>query len=120
MKRSVATHTCILPTEGTYTISLVNKRSESFLPTSWKYKYTQNLTVNDTPLVGEVQFIDIVVRPGTMLAIPAHQIYSMKPKDGTKFHAALCIEVHSPVSVLGAVLESYDDPVPIAKFEAGQ
>ena len=94
-------------------VSLVNKRSEAFLPTHWKYRYTQSLTVNDTPLVGEIQFIDVVVRPGTMVAIPKHCLMSMQPKEAGKFNSAIVVELHSPVSALAAVLDSWDDPQPV-------
>ena len=104
MKRPPALYTCIMPTEGVYTVSLVNKRSETFLPTAWVFKYPQSLTVNDTPLVGEIQFIDVVVRPGTVIAIPCHCIYSLQPKERSAFNAATIIEIHSPISALSAII----------------
>ena len=113
LRRPAAIYTLIMPIEGTYIISLVNQRSEAFLPTHWKYRYTQSLTVNDTPLVGEIQFIDVVVRPGTMVAIPKHCLMSMQPKEAGKFNSAIVVELHSPVSALAAVLDSWDDPQPV-------
>lgn len=107
MRRPTAIYTCIIPTEGTYMISLVNKRSESFLPSAWKYRYPTTLTINDTPLVGEIQFIDVIIRPGTMIAIPAHCIYSMHPK--AAFQSAVIVEIDSPISTLAAVLDSLED-----------
>jgi hypothetical protein len=99
MVRSRSLYACIIPTEGTYIISLVNKRSENFLPkTTWKYKYPSILSINDTPLVGEIQFIDIIARPGTMVIIPCHCIYSMTPKEMGKFHSAVLLELDSPIS----------------------
>jgi hypothetical protein len=100
MVRPTSLYTCILVTEGTYTVSLVNKRSEQFLPTSWTHRYPSSLTVNDTPLVGEIQFIDIIVRAGTMIIIPCHIIYSIAPKSTSDFHAATVIELDSPISNL--------------------
>jgi hypothetical protein len=104
MKRATAIYTCLLPTQGTYILSLVNKRSESFLPDRWTYRYPDTLSINDTPLVGEVQFIDIIVRPGTMVAVPAHCIYSMKPKE-PGFSGCVVIEIDTPISNLASVLE---------------
>ena len=99
MVRPRSLYTCIIPTEGTYIVSLVNKRSENFLPkTAWTYKYPSILSVNDTPLVGEIQFIDIIARPGTMVIIPCHCIYSMTPKEMGKFHSAVLLELDSPIS----------------------
>ena len=100
MVRPSSLYTCILVTEGTYTVSLVNKRSEQFLPSAWTYRYPPSLTVNDTPLVGEIQFIDIILRAGTMIIIPCHTIYSICPKSISDFHAATVIELDSPISNL--------------------
>jgi hypothetical protein len=100
MVRPTSLYTCILVTEGTYTVSLVNKRSEQFLPAAWTYRYPPSLSVNDTPLVGEIQFIDIILRAGTMIIIPCHVIYSVSPKSINEFHAATLIELDSPISNL--------------------
>jgi hypothetical protein len=103
MKRATAIYTCILVTEGKYTISLLSKRSESFLPPNWVHVYADSLTINDTPLVNEIQFIDVVLRPGTMLIVPCQVIYSCKPEAG--FHGAVIIEYDTPISNLASVLE---------------
>ena len=109
MQRATAIMTFFLPVEGTYTISLVNPKSESFLPTDWKYRYPRTLTINDSPLVTEIKYIDIILRPGTMICIPTQTIFSMETKDGT-FHSGLWIEVDSPVSNLAKFLEDLDSP----------
>jgi hypothetical protein len=98
MVRPTSLYTCILPTEGTYTVSLVNKRSEAFLPKEWMYRFPSSLTVNDTTLVGEIQFIDIILRPGTMLIVPCHCIYSLECKP--VFNSAVILELDSPISNL--------------------
>ena len=100
MVRPTSLYTCILITEGTYIVSLVNKRSETFLPKEWYYRYPSSLTVNDTPLVGEIQFIDIILRPGTMIVIPCHCIYSISLKTPGTFGAAVAFELDSPISNL--------------------
>jgi hypothetical protein len=104
MVRPSSLYTCILVTEGTYLVSLVNKRSESFLPKDWYSRYPYSLTLNDTPLVGEIQFIDIILRPGTMIVIPAHCIYSLALKELNKFGAAVVLELDSPISNLAHIL----------------
>jgi hypothetical protein len=98
---------CILPTEGTYVVSLVSASSEPFLPVGWATanpRYPRLYTVNDTPMVGEIKYLDIIVRPGTMLCLPAQTVFSMEPKEVGKFSAALMLEVHSPVSRLAKLL----------------
>jgi len=105
MQKGTAITTIILPVEGKYTVSLVPRKSEQFLPAAWKHRYPRTLSVNDSPLVSEIQYIDIVLRPGTMLCLPTHCIYSIEPDTATTFHSAICIEVDSPISNLTKFLE---------------
>ena len=105
MQRVSAITTMIMPVEGKYTVSLVNKKSEQFLPTAWKYRYPRTLTINDSPLVSEIQYIDIVLRPGTMLCLPSHCIFSIEPDEPSAFHSALWVEVDSPISSTSKFLE---------------
>ena len=105
MQRATSIMTMILPVEGTYTMSLVSRKSEQFLPTGWKYRYPRTLTINDSPLVGEIQYIDVVLRAGTMLCLPTHCIFSIEPDTAATFHSALWIEIDSPISRLTKFLE---------------
>lgn len=99
MIRTVAVYTCIMPTEGIYTVSILSKDSETFLPKEWMYKYPGDLSPNDTPLVADLKYIDIIVRPGTMICFPPHYVISMKPNQDT-FTAAAIVEYHEPVSLV--------------------
>jgi len=99
MIRTVAVYTCIMPTEGIYTVSILSKDSETFLPKEWIYKYPGDLSPNDTPLVADLKYIDIIVRPGTMICFPPHYVISMKPNQDT-FTAAAIVEYHEPVSLV--------------------
>ena len=103
--RPMSNFVCILPIDGTYTVSLVSRRSETFLPRQWKHRYAKDLTINDTPMVGQINFIDIILRPGTMLAIPVHCMYCLQPSS-TEFHSALQIDIDTPVSLLTKKLDS--------------
>ena len=102
--RPISNYVCLMPIDGTYTVSLVSKRSETFLPRMWRHKYAQDLTINDTPLVGEIKFIDIILRPGTLLAIPVHCMYCLQP-NSSEFHSALQIDIDTPISLLSKKLE---------------
>jgi hypothetical protein len=108
MQRTTGVMTFILPAEGAYTVSLVNPKSESFLPANWKYRYPHTLTINDSPLVGELKYIDIILRPGTMLCLPTHAVYSIQP-DSSSFHSCLYMEFNSPVSTLAKFLEGLNE-----------
>lgn len=104
MLRLKPVYTCFLITEGTYTLSLVSKASEEFLPKQWLYRYPDTLTMNDTPLVSEIQFIEVILRPGTLACVPAHTICSMKPASLQEFHSAIVIDVDTPISNLSKLL----------------
>jgi hypothetical protein len=54
--------------------------------------------------VADLKYLDIVLRPGTALLIPAHTIYSLQPAaaspDAPTFHAAALLEYHEPISLV--------------------
>jgi hypothetical protein len=99
MFKTLARYTCIMPTEGTYLVSILSRESEPLLPGNWKYKYPGSLTPNDTPLVADLKYLDVVLRPGTMICLPPHMIISMQPKE-KEFAAAAIVEYHEPISIL--------------------
>ncbi len=98
--RTTAYTTLLFPTEGTYKVSVVSKDSEDFLPPAWDYRYVSSFTPNDTPLVAELKYLDIVLRPGTALCIPRHTILSLEPSEPSAFSALALLEFHMPVSLL--------------------
>jgi hypothetical protein len=107
LSRAVGLYTLILPTDGTYTVSLLSKSSEQYLPTpkeKWLYRYPTTMSVNDTPLIAELKYIDIVLRPGTGLILPPHLIYSLQPQSASSWSAAILIEYHEPISLLAKTL----------------
>lgn len=106
LQRVIPSVLCFLPTEGTYVVSLVSPSSEPFLPARWEAepRYPHLYTINDTPMVGEINYLDLIVRPGTMLCLPAQTVFSIEPKEVGKFNAAVMIEIHSPVSRLAKIL----------------
>jgi hypothetical protein len=101
MTRTSAKYTCIMPTEGKYTLSILSKDSESFLPTNWQYRYLSSLTLNDTPLVADLKFLDIVLRPGTTICLPPHTIISIEPvKESAELFTFAAVEYHEPITLL--------------------
>ena len=101
MMRMTAKYTCIMATEGKYIVSILSRDSETFLPAKWQYRYPATLTLNDTPLVADLKYIDIVLRPGTTVCLPPHVIVSMEPvKESSAFFALAIVEYHEPVTLL--------------------
>uniref|UniRef100_A0A6C0JZ22 Cupin-like domain-containing protein n=1 Tax=viral metagenome TaxID=1070528 RepID=A0A6C0JZ22_9ZZZZ len=105
MERALSIYTIIMPVEGKYVLSIVNKKSETFLPSNWRHRYARTLTINDSPMVGEIQYIDVILRPGTLICIPSHCIYNLEPDNSAEFHSSLLIEVDSPISNFTKFLE---------------
>lgn len=103
MFRAKALYTCIIPTEGTYIVGLLSKSSEPFLPSAWEGRYPGSLTSDDTPLVADLKYMDIILNPGNVLCIPAHMIVSVEPR-GPRFHSAAIIEYHEIISLLAKSL----------------
>jgi hypothetical protein len=112
--RTSAYATVLLPTDGTYKVSVVSKDAEDFLPPAWEYRYVSTFTPNDTPLVAELKYLEIVLRPGTALVIPKHTVLALEPTDAA-FHAGAIVEFHLPVSMLAKSFGSDGPAAPAAQ-----
>jgi len=103
LQQTTAFLSILMPTEGTIKVSLLHKKMYAFCPTEWKNTVPSTWTKATTPLVGEIQFIDIIVRPGTLLVLPPHWRWSYQSDIGsatqTKPMAAL-LEIQHPLSYL--------------------
>ncbi len=98
--RTTAYYTILLPSEGVYHVSIVSRESEDLLPANWQYRYVSSFTPNDTPLVADIRYLDIVLRPGTALILPSHMLVCLEPREPTAFSALAIVEYHEPVSLL--------------------
>ena len=62
LQKTSAIYSLITPVESKYTVSLINPNYVSSLPEDWKtVQHLENT---------KLQFIDVIVRPGTLLIIP--------------------------------------------------
>jgi len=98
--KTTAMLTLILPTEGTYYASLVPKSKQTYLPKKWQQRFPSSFTMNDTPLVSELQFIDIKLKPGTGLLVPPHTYISLQSDNPLGLY--VMIEYHEPISILAS------------------
>lgn len=60
------------------TVWLVHSRYRPYLPTGGGYD-PWSLTVAEAPWIGRVQYIEVIVKPGWALGLPAHWGYAMQP-----------------------------------------
>jgi hypothetical protein len=74
------------------------ENAESFLPLNWQNCFPNNLTNRDTPFIGDLKFIDIILRPGNCLFMPAHWFWSWTSYNTEKPSMTCTISYHTPIS----------------------
>jgi hypothetical protein len=94
MFKTKAFQTLLMPTQGTAVVSLMLQKMVPYLPTKWNGREFSSLSLHDTPLLNQIQFIDIKLRKGNLLLLPAHLIVDIKSEDAWTFIA----EIHHPIS----------------------
>lgn len=88
-------------TEGTAVATILNEASDPYLPPNWKGKRLSKLTRNEAPLIGQIQCIDVVLRPGSCLILPPHwKLCIEEQDDSTKPVCVGKITMHHPISKL--------------------
>ena len=98
LRRLYASWTCILPAEGEILVTLFPETMEPFLPAEWKGGIPSTWTRRDTPFVGDIKYMDVVVRAGTCLFLPPHWYVSWVGKEGCSLPMVFTVSYHSPVS----------------------
>jgi hypothetical protein len=105
--KTTAFQTVVYPTQGTIHVSLLLSSMIPFLPSPWKERQFSKLTPQDTPLLSQIKFFEIIVRKGTLLLLPPHTLVDIRSSsasasasaDTEKEHAWTCIaEIHHPIS----------------------
>jgi hypothetical protein len=99
LRKMFATWTCIFPVDGEITLTIMPENNESSLPAAWAGCFPANLTIKDTPFVGDLKFMDIILRPGNCIFMPAHWFVSWVGGEG-QLPMVCTISYHTPVSLL--------------------
>jgi hypothetical protein len=96
MFKTKAFQTLLMPTQGTAIVTLMLQKMIPYLPTDWYSREFGSLSLRDTPLLNQIQFLDIKLRKGTILLLPAHLIVDVKTdnEDAWTFMS----EIHHPIS----------------------
>lgn len=105
LQKTTAYTTIVIPTSQPIEIAILTGSQEKFFPASWRSRFPETFTANDTPLVGNIKFIIIKVKPGTALCIPPHWFYSVRFTDPKKGMLWCSLEIHHPLSRMSASLE---------------
>jgi hypothetical protein len=102
LTKTTARTTIIYPTSGKLEVTLLNEAKGKMFPKKWKGRFPETFTIHDTPLVGEIKYITIVVRPGSVLCVPPHWYTSVSCSSNT-FWATF--ELHDPFSRLAKSIQ---------------
>lgn len=108
LRKLFATWTCLFPVDGEIVVTIMPETVEPFLPAQWVGCFPSALTNKDTPFVSDLKFIDIILRPGNCLFMPAHWFVAWINTDKSdKIPMTCTISYHSPVSLLAFNLSPY-------------
>jgi hypothetical protein len=72
LQSTTAPWTLVTVSEGTAQVSLLHKKYDTYLPSRWKNRLPTEFSPADTPFLGDIGYIDVILRPGTTLLVPAH------------------------------------------------
>ena len=92
-----AFQTLIMPTQGVARVSLMLGKVIPYLPVKWQGRVFKNLTPQDTPLLGQIKFLEVRLKKGNLLLLPAHMIVDIGVEENPWIFIA---EIHHPISRL--------------------
>ena len=91
--------TFLIATEGTAVVTLLNEQADPYLPQFWRNKRLSTMTRDDAPLIGQIQCIDVILRPGSCLVLPPHWRYCVEEKaEDIRPVCLLKVVVQHPIS----------------------
>lgn len=84
-------------TDGAARCILIHSKQKAKLPPGWKDLRWSDATVAHHPLWTQVQYIEVILRPGTYLMVPPHWTVAVEPIDSKPIWWART-DVHHPIS----------------------
>ena len=103
-----AAWTLLFPTQGAIIVTMMSKKEDKYMPAGWQGRFADSFTVADSPYVSQLKYLDIKLRPGTALFIPAHWKVSWTAAPLTETDAILpfvaIIGLHTPISKLATAV----------------
>lgn len=105
LRKTTAYCTLLLPTSQSINIIIMTSGQEKYLPTNWHNTDPEKYTLNDTPMVGNIKFMEIKVKPGNCLCLPPHWFYTLRASDPKKSMLWCCLEIQNPLSWMATRLE---------------
>ena len=105
LQKATSITTFLYPTTGSLEVTLLTEQQAKCFPPVWRKRFPETFTIQDTPLVGEIKYITIKVRPGNMLCIPTHWYYSVRCKEKDKACIWGKITIDNPISSVSSMME---------------
>jgi hypothetical protein len=102
LTKTRAVQTLFVPTQGVAKVCILLPKMVPYLPVEWKGKQFNKLTAEDTPLLSQIQYVEIKLRKGNALLLPAHILVDIS-SDPADLHNTLWMfqaEIHHPISLL--------------------
>jgi hypothetical protein len=97
--KTTAFQTVLMPTQGTASVKIMLQKMVPYLPSKWMGRCFSDLSLYDTPLLGQLQFIEIRVRKGNLLFLPAHLIVDLDSLENAWVFMA---EINHPISLIAS------------------
>ena len=99
--KTSAFQTLIMPTQGTARVSLMLPTVLPYLPTRWEGRMLHSIRTQDTPLLSQISYVDVILRPGTLLLLPPHMIVDISTGPQEQVSAwSFIAEIHHPISII--------------------
>lgn len=99
--KTKAYYTLCSPTQGTASVKLLLPAMIPFLPVQWQGRNFDSLKKEDTPLLSHLEFVEIKLRPGNALLIPAHVLTNITQHvESPEPLFTYLVEIHHPISRL--------------------
>lgn len=84
-------------TDGEARCILIHSRQRARLPPGWKDLRWRDATVTHHPLWTQVQYIEVILRPGIYLLVPPHWTVAIEPVDAKPIWWTRSV-IHHPIS----------------------
>lgn len=98
LRQTAGYTTLLMATENAIQVSLLNESSNPYLPEGWEGKRLSKLTRDDAPFLPQINFVDVIIRPGSALLIPPHWKVCWENLEPKETALAVLVEIHHPVS----------------------
>ena len=97
--KTKAYYTYCSPTQGMASVKLLLPAMIPYLPVRWEGRNFDSLKKEDTPLLSHLEFVEIKLRPGNALMIPAHFLANItQHPDSPEPLFTYLVEIHHPIS----------------------